>query len=182
MSEGVDNGTNSPGRLCIRYDTDHLDEFIASRTVDPLDKPQPKHLRPVVRHLTDTEWTAVKARLDAGRTSGPLFTGRHRAVIDEMLDACTAGEWTDPGLQRRLMTGLEYRFWLLKAFAALADFPDFPFVIATQYSIMRRGNERGDRQRAPWSSLTIRTVVHGPVTGKRHNAAVALRGDSKTRR
>lgn len=181
IAVGTDPAPDTAGKKGIRYRLSDLEAFMERRrTVPDLLAPPPTRRRKPLRTLTDEEWNlilnAVRPRGEDGYRSGYwIKEAYHRRLFDAMLAACDTGAWPKgiPGVEdgkssprHMLRRGVCPDGWVLKAFDALAERDDFPYVLAVQYVVVRRGRRRD----LPSSSLRLRTDAHGPRHGRKVNA------------
>ncbi len=138
----------------IRYDVDHLDEWIAARVVDPKTLPGSPYRTVSPRGLTDAEWAAVRPFVETIRI---FTTHERRGTLDGLLEACDAEKWKTEALQTTTAKNIFEKGWICDAFRALGAFPGFPYALVAEWFIVRRY----DRGRKIARTLRIGSVVHG---------------------
>lgn len=172
---GINTDLSQGRKRATRYRLSDIEAWLASRTVNPRDVEPSKRRQVTGRHLTDAEWAAIVAAVKQRDRMGRLNPGtfnlgeKHRILFDRMLDACTSGDWPlldaadGNNTRHRLRKGVRLNGWVLQAFDALTEFTDFPFTLAVQYVVIRRGRNRD----LPTTALRLRTEAIGPLQGRK---------------
>lgn len=165
------------GRSLIRYRLEDLQEWHQVRPArDRFVPPELKLKTPTVRtSLTDHQWAVVQAafvwELKMERLAGNMDLAAARGQLEAILEIAGTATAHDVEtlLQRSLETGTNVLLgwvdhgWLEVAFKALADVPDFQFLMVRQVSIMPHQAPRSDYEPGPMNAVALRTTLIGPL-------------------